>query len=382
MPQCWICLGHSDTGDNPFTRFCPCSLVAHENCLLRWYRQNNKARCPQCQRPLVVYTRTSILVPLRWLVESTIRVTVRYGVLFVTSAGISSVCYSGLYALGYSIANAVCEGQIELYLPPASVSKNPALAFWSLMRRSLLIPAIPVILVLSRFRPSYSHDITLTLPMAAVTNWPPSPSQTCLILLACARELHCKLYLSVVEPVYARCADILEARGYSRADSGPGVWEFLLGNRPIGIARLQVVEEDGLDDHEDAEENAANTGEDVSEISVPMPIGSYWHQVYSVFATRDIARPRRPGSADWVLGARSTLVHIAYALALPFVSSYSVRVLTKSRVIGRLLQRVPVVGRSFIIGSIIVLLKDIINVYMAISRAVASGSQHVLTVGL
>lgn len=74
VKRCWICYEDStedDTTDPPRWRSpCPCSLVAHERCLLEWIadkeltrgsmaESNKKLQCPQCDAEIKLYRPTS-----------------------------------------------------------------------------------------------------------------------------------------------------------------------------------------------------------------------------------------------------------------------------------------------------------------------------------
>lgn len=71
---CFICLQNdADTPNATWVKPCPCSLEAHEECMLRWIaemetssnRSKNGLKCPACKAPIAVDEPYDALVALR-----------------------------------------------------------------------------------------------------------------------------------------------------------------------------------------------------------------------------------------------------------------------------------------------------------------------------
>lgn len=73
--QCFICLLNDlETPDQPFVNPCPCTLEAHESCLLRWVAESEanrtqsgpkSLRCPACHARIRVDEPSDAVVALR-----------------------------------------------------------------------------------------------------------------------------------------------------------------------------------------------------------------------------------------------------------------------------------------------------------------------------
>jgi hypothetical protein len=112
--RCWVCMGDEtdDTPENDVWRSpCPCSLTAHETCLLEWIADkeapppgqiahNHQIKCPQCQTPIKVQRPRDVLVSVADGVQRVARVLI----LPTALCGIAGCFYSGFVSYG---ANAI-----------------------------------------------------------------------------------------------------------------------------------------------------------------------------------------------------------------------------------------------------------------------------------
>lgn len=109
LKLCWICQQDEDEDNSsPWLRPCPCSLVAHEECLLEWIASEEKPKpgelpvarqilCPVCKAEI------KIARPPRDPIVALYEI-LRYGArLFLLPAGLSAVAgcvYSGFFVYG------------------------------------------------------------------------------------------------------------------------------------------------------------------------------------------------------------------------------------------------------------------------------------------
>jgi hypothetical protein len=112
--RCWVCMGDEtdDTPENNIWRSpCPCSLTAHEACLLEWIADkeapqpgqmahSHEIKCPQCQTPLKIQRPRDVLVSA----VDAVRLTARALVLPTAMLAVGGCLYSGFVSYG---ANAI-----------------------------------------------------------------------------------------------------------------------------------------------------------------------------------------------------------------------------------------------------------------------------------
>ena len=153
--QCWICLA-DETEDTPVSSAwrspCPCAFKAHEACLLDWVAdlegsnrkrgdgQKSTIRCPHCTHEIVIARP-----PRAWVVSS-VKAAEAAAERFVYPmilVGFAGGLLSGCWLHGYSTLYFLFGGEeaeriIVGFLPETGISGN------------IILPAIPIILVLSR----------------------------------------------------------------------------------------------------------------------------------------------------------------------------------------------------------------------------------------
>jgi hypothetical protein len=154
---CWICQQDDieDTPENNIWRTpCPCSLTAHESCLLEWIAneespkpgqvgQNRKIVCPQCQAEIKLQRPRDLLVSV---VDDIQRVTRRLMMPAVASAAIGCA-YSGLLVYGMNAMTLVfgSEKARELLIAGYDNSVHNLSRYKSILRTLTLVtdPFIP-----------------------------------------------------------------------------------------------------------------------------------------------------------------------------------------------------------------------------------------------
>ena len=107
--RCWVCMGDEtdDPENNIWRSPCPCSLTAHESCLLEWIADkeapppgqiahNHEIKCPQCQTPLKIQRPRDVLVAV---VDGVTRVA-RALILPTALCGVAGCFYSGFLSYG------------------------------------------------------------------------------------------------------------------------------------------------------------------------------------------------------------------------------------------------------------------------------------------
>ncbi|CZR61818.1 uncharacterized protein PAC_11715 [Phialocephala subalpina] len=213
--MCWICQ-QDDTDDTPENNVwrtpCPCSLTAHDSCLLEWIASeeapkpgeiahNHKIKCPQCQTEIKIQRPKDYLVgvvdKVQWAAKR---------VMLPTALGAAVGCaYSGLLVYGWNAMSLAFGAEettsilqagfvdpkkvshfYELYLrmtkqgirllfpfvPAPDIPGNPLLfsvvpligPALVLLRTSAADQAFPLLLPLYLIKPSHRN-----------INWPPSP---------------------------------------------------------------------------------------------------------------------------------------------------------------------------------------------------------------
>ena len=170
---------------------CPCSLTAHESCLLDWLAdmENPRSRsrnrgpakmlCPQCKSEIVVSRPRSYVVDVVRFIERMAGRLVLPGVLFTLAGTVwAGCCMHGVYSMylvfGPEEARRIFEETID-------ASWSPAL--------NLGLPSIPLVLVFSRTR--YADGLLPAIPVLFFASshtgatgepdlelWPPTAAMT------------------------------------------------------------------------------------------------------------------------------------------------------------------------------------------------------------
>jgi len=107
--RCWVCMGDEtdDPENNIWRSPCPCSLIAHESCLLEWIADKeapppgqiahtHEIKCPQCQTPLKILRPRDPIVTLTDGVQRVARTLI----LPTALCGVFGCFYSGFLSYG------------------------------------------------------------------------------------------------------------------------------------------------------------------------------------------------------------------------------------------------------------------------------------------
>ncbi|KAI8097572.1 uncharacterized protein BX664DRAFT_326713 [Halteromyces radiatus] len=174
--RCWICFGEDKDSDGKWVKPCPCSLVAHEQCLLDWIAENQKGRspmkkvlCPQCSMPYYLFEHRSISLACLESIQSVARAAAPY--LMVFGLGCSILVAASTYG-AYTVLTLFGRKEGERLLGPTNS--------WT-WRTFLALPTIPFALIASRSRLAdgilpVAALVLLRASAPVVVSWPPSPA--------------------------------------------------------------------------------------------------------------------------------------------------------------------------------------------------------------
>ncbi|KAL4969736.1 RING finger domain protein [Aspergillus stella-maris] len=204
--KCWICYT-DETEDTPLNSEwrspCPCSLTAHEACLLDWLADlenprarkrngyNAKMQCPQCKTEIVVTRPRSYIVDVVRLVERVAGRMVVPGMVFTLAGTVwAGCCAHGVYTMYFVFGTDEAKHILE---QAADGTWNSGL--------NLGLPLIPIVLILSRTR--YAEGLLPAIPIlffmthpaqeVELDLWPPSVSVT-FASLPYFKSLYCAVY--------------------------------------------------------------------------------------------------------------------------------------------------------------------------------------------
>lgn len=264
--KCWICLA-DETEDTPVSSAwrspCPCAFKAHEACLLDWVAdlegsnpkrrdgQKSTIRCPHCTHELIIARP-----PRAWVIscvkaaEAAAERFVYPMILVSLTGGLLSGCwlhgYSTLYFLfGREEAERIIIG----FLPETGISGN------------IILPAIPIILVLSRTR--LADTILPFLPFLLLglntpnsydpidTFWPPSVGMT-LVTLPYLQALYMQFHSRVLAPRESAWLKEIQPRGGEQGEEITSNANVVADeiNARNGILDLEMASVDSLADGE------------------------------------------------------------------------------------------------------------------------------------
>lgn len=276
--KCWICF-NDETEDTPLSSEwrspCPCSLTAHESCLLDWIddlespsarkrlKTGSKIVCPQCKSEITVARPQNLIVDGVTALE---RRAAR-GAIPAVMGVVAGCTWTGCLVYGintvYVIFGPAMGDRIlglDDYqrLPILGRSEgwlktiNPFMPFgitWS-WRLALGLPLIPVALVSSRTK--IADSILPILPIIFfatqsnpterldLTHWPPSASMS-VAALPYLRGLYNELYERIAGPYERKWIKAVQPRHRRGDDGGDGE-----GPADPEVGQGHVVGEDGV----------------------------------------------------------------------------------------------------------------------------------------
>ncbi|ANB12058.1 E3 ubiquitin-protein ligase MARCH5 [Sugiyamaella lignohabitans] len=228
--RCWICLGTADEPpphnqkDHHWCRPCRCNLVSHQTCLLEWaaevastnprsllYNSGPKTpQCPQCKSAIHIAKSKSLFIQLRDRIEAANASGFQLFFVTVIGGSIASAVYTSLYALGAASIRCICPRDMALPLLGISVTDQFVQIQPLSVRRMLLVPSIPIVLLLSGSRSTFADVVTLLMPLTLSDGdhlpWKLTGPRLTMALLPLARIGYHVLYDSLVEPIIQLCA--------------------------------------------------------------------------------------------------------------------------------------------------------------------------------
>ncbi|KAF8968808.1 hypothetical protein BDZ97DRAFT_1902822 [Flammula alnicola] len=176
---CYICREEEraeDPQEDPpraWTHPCNCTLIAHEQCLLKWIqtsqgnasRAPNALKCPQCGTAYEMESDNTIILQGLALGNKVLQKLGRYFTVFAAAAAVGVVgtsVYICLTAYGaWAVKKFIGDEMFNLIL-----TEDPVNWPWSAY---INLPLLPLSLILTRFRESPS---SMVIPLLLV--WPPS----------------------------------------------------------------------------------------------------------------------------------------------------------------------------------------------------------------
>ncbi|KUJ07485.1 uncharacterized protein LY89DRAFT_536616, partial [Mollisia scopiformis] len=421
---CWICQ-QDDTEDTPENNVwrtpCPCSLTAHDSCLLEWIANeeapkpgelahNHKIVCPQCQAQINIQRPRDYLVA----VVENIQWAAKWAMVPAATSATIGFAYSGLLVYGMNAMTLVFgaeetqeilrngfreadPGPMGPYLPlirsglrvmdpflPVMENSNPTLYY--------AVPLIAPALILFRTKVAdYGLSILLIYlinPTHRTITWPPTPGLT-LATLPYIRSLYNTLYSTL----FARLETSWDLAVQRAPRAGETAEQIFAQNRADAqnaddggaraIFELEWVEEPlpNPDPNPNPPQIDGQENEGVApQPNDPNPNGQIRNQNLAI--QRDIDLPTL---ATRVLGAlffpaissvMGTL--LKYALPNSLIAPATVsRGFWKTEVVYRGLLREKW-GRSIVGGCLFVVLKDAVVLYCKWKKARDFGKRRVL----
>ncbi|KAK3687470.1 hypothetical protein B0T22DRAFT_534866 [Podospora appendiculata] len=254
---CFICLQNEvDTPNATWVNPCPCSLEAHEDCMLRWVaeteqntgRNKSGLRCPACRAPINVDEPSDVIVSLQNQFRR------RYGraapiiVLFIVTSGsiAGSACYGASAASIFAGSEAVA-GWVEGGGPHARGGRLQAFPLFKILALAGLGPG----LVITRGLPWLGNFLTFPMSLLYTINlvgrdellsWPPSPEWAVALMPIVHMGYH-NLYYGLFGPLEKRLNRAL--RGRPPVDELPAPREGA-ENAPPPAARRPEERDAGL----------------------------------------------------------------------------------------------------------------------------------------
>lgn len=227
--KCWICLDGPQDEPPPgqsahnWRRPCGCHITAHESCLLEWVSEVNSRqtglfnkedklpRCPQCKAVIRVKAAKSRWVTVRDSIESINVGGYRFFLFSTIGGSMVSTVYTTLYAFGATTIRCLCPTDMALDLLGITVTETGFQMQALSLKKMLLIPSIPLVLLMSKVEGSPLVDtllclLPLTLSDRQTPPWKFSGPRFTLALVPFARLVYNLGYNALVEPFIQSCA--------------------------------------------------------------------------------------------------------------------------------------------------------------------------------
>lgn len=391
--KCWICLetGSSDESKNDWIKICGCNLLAHESCILKWASSLDTSgsmkspMCPQCQRPIVIIKKKSTFLDTRDSIESTYSNMTLLMLAGGLATGVIVMCYTTLYLSGAAIIYQMCPKDMANEVLGAIINddgtKTLVLSYKPVM--------VPIALVLSRYDTPTINTFLCLLPSALMTSenvpfWKFRNERLYVALYPYLRLLYLKIYKLTLFPYFEHVATQLSLADTNSSDGG-NIFEDI---------NVDVVIQNNINEFDNDQNGGAIVRQDAEQENdgffrryffnpalgfmlqflgddEDAPDGDDQDDGALLRANRNdqIIDPER------VISKRRWTLDFLYTLSWPWLSGFA----------GALIFRIPYFGRKVpskltrnLIGSImVVLVRDLVNVYTAHQRLKREKSRYV-----
>lgn len=197
LRSCFICLQNSsETPRAVWVNACPCTLEAHEDCMLRWIaeheRESNKSlRCPACKGKIKTTEPRDPFISLRdRLHKMYSRVTPAILLGILTGCSMAGSSYYGLMSLSVFTGPAPAMSWLGLGKALADRRMSPGVpwyrwrAGWDFCFRFWLLHFIAPALLIQKALPPQLIDF-LTVPASVFVSSPPPPFSPPFLFVFC-----------------------------------------------------------------------------------------------------------------------------------------------------------------------------------------------------
>lgn len=180
--NCFICLQTSaETPNSIWVNACPCTLEAHEDCMLRWIAEHEQGstkalRCPACKGKIKTIEPRDGFISLRdrlHKVYSRMTPAILLGVL--TGCGMAGSSYYGLWSMLFFAGPVPTENWLGVYRALAEWRATPGLPWyrrksaWDSVFKFWLLNFIAPTLLIQKALPPQLIDI-MTLPASIMVS--------------------------------------------------------------------------------------------------------------------------------------------------------------------------------------------------------------------
>lgn len=233
--KCWICLDTEpgERGTSEWRRTCPCSLVAHETCLLQWANEmansNESVKipsCPQCRKPIVIVQGKTFFLHARDVIESANSTSIKLFMGAAIGGSAMTALYTTLYTLGATSIRFMCSPEMALDILGIVVKSTGIEIHPVSFRKALLIPTIPIALIASRTSSRIIDVLLCLLPFALADRshppWKFSGPRLTVSLIPVLRLAYFRLYNLIAQPIIDSSARNMRT-GSSRSSNALGI---------------------------------------------------------------------------------------------------------------------------------------------------------------
>jgi RING-variant domain len=385
--KCWICFSDA-TEDSPnasrWRNPCPCSLTAHEACLLDWVAnieasnsgRKKKIECPQCKSEIIIVRPRSLMVDFVTSLEYGVSRLVLPTILTI---GSSTVVYMSLSygvlavrtVLGHDdflrIFGEPVNSQAQVIRRVTGITLIPGMLILS--RTSLadsILPIIPMFYFITQPKPD---------PIVEFSTWPPSAGLS-FALLPYVRAAYNTYYEHVWAPHERRWIEEVSPRSSSGSRNNDDVagMEIEIGLEDVGDDDGEQGDQDEQEANAQAEHAPPLNAPPLNEVAPGLPVNAILG--VNVEARHEVVvngEQRQGGRRDISISISRITKSILGALVFPGVSAIMgdlLRVALPQSWTALSPRQKPTKflqtrwGRSIVGGCLFVVLKDAVTLYV------------------